>query len=148
MRDHFFLLLALLALPSKAAERTVDCADVPENQTPPGFRSTVTGKGKPGDWKIVLDEVPPLLAPLTPQAPVVTRRPVLAQLAQDKTDDHFPLLIFEGEAFGDFTLTTRFKLVDGVAEQMAGLAFHIQDEKNYCYVRASALATRFTFLSL
>ena len=145
MLRRFFWILALLALPAEAAERKFDFAEVPENQTPPGFRSTVTGKGKPGDWKIVLDEVPPLLAPLTPQAPVVTRRPVLAQLARDKTDEHFPLLIFEEEAFGDFTLTTRFKLVDGVAEQMAGLAFRIQDEKNYCYVRASALGNTFYF---
>src|SRR6266850_4720197 len=105
MRDHFFLLLALLALSSKAAERKFDFADVPENQSPPGFRSTVTGKGKPGDWKIILDEVPPLLTPLTPQARAVAKRPVLAQVARDKTDDHFPLLIFEDETFGDFTLT-------------------------------------------
>ncbi len=145
MRNRFFGLLALLALPAGAAERKFDFADVPENQSPPGFRSTVTGKGKPGDWKIILDEVPPMLTPLTPQARAVARRPVLAQVARDKTDDHFPLLIFEEEAFGDFTLTTRFKLEDGVVEQMAGVAFRIQDEKNYCYVRASALGNTFYF---
>ena len=145
MRNRCFWLLAWLALPSGATERKFDFADVPENQTPPGFRSTLTGKGKPGDWKIILDEVTPSLTPLTPQARAVARRPVLAQLARDKTDDHFPLLIFEEETFGDFTLTTRFKLVDGSAEQMAGLAFRIQDEKNYCYVRASGLGNTFHF---
>ena len=145
MRNRFFGILALVALPVAAAERTFDFANFPENQTPPGFRSTVTGKGKPGDWKIVLDEAPPLLAPLTPQAPVVTKRPVLGQLAQDRTDEHFPLLIFDDETFGDFTLTTRFKIVDGAVEQMAGVAFHIQDEKNYCYVRASGLGNTFYF---
>ena len=30
----------------------------------------------------------------------------------------------------DFTLTTRFKTVKGVVEQMAGIAFRIQNETN------------------
>ena len=53
---------------------------------------------------------------------LLTRRPVLAQLAKDATDDHYPLLVFEDEMFGDFKLTTQFKIVDGVAEQMAGVS--------------------------
>jgi hypothetical protein len=147
MRNHlvFGVLLLLLALPAVGAERTFDFGEVQEQQAPKGFRSTVTGKGKPGQWKVVLDEVAPLLAPLTAQAPVVSKRAVLAQLSQDLTDEHYPLLVFEEETFRDFTLTTRFKLVDGVAEQMAGVAFHIQDEKNYYYVRASALGNTFYF---
>jgi len=145
MRNDFLWAVALLALPALAAERKFDFSELHENQTPPGFRSTVTGKGKPGDWRIVLDEVPSLLPPLSPQAPVVAKRPVLAQLAQDPTDEHFPLLIFEDETFDDFTLTTRFKTVKGVKEQMAGIAFRIQDETNYYVVRASSLGNTFRF---
>jgi hypothetical protein len=145
MRNHFLWILALLALPVTAAERKFDFSDVRENQPPPGFRSTVTGQGKPGDWKVILDEVPSLLPPLTARAPAVAKRPVLAQLAQDPTDEHFPLLIFAEETFGDFTLTTRFKTVKGVAEQMAGIAFRIQNETNYYVVRASSLGNTFRF---
>ena len=135
----------VLALPAVAVERKFDFSGLREQQTPPGFHSTVTGKGKPGDWKIVLDELPSPLPLLTPEAHVVNKRPVLAQLAQDPTDDHYPLLVFDEETYRDFTLTTRFKLVGGVAEQMAGVAFRIQDEKNYYYVRASALGNTFYF---
>jgi hypothetical protein len=145
MRFHFVGALAMLALPLLGAERTFDFTDLHENQPPPGFRSTVTGQGKAGDWKIVLDDVPPMMPSFTGKSTVLTRRPVLGQLAKDATDDHYPLLVFEGEAFGDFTLTTRFKLVDGAAEQMAGVAFRIQDEKNYYYVRASGLGNSFYF---
>ena len=145
MRNHVFLVLALLAVPVGAAERKFDFGEVGEGKTPPGFRSAVTGHGKPGDWKVVLDDVPPLLAPLTPQAPSVTKRAVLAQLAQDPADEHFPLLIFEEEIFDDFTLTTRFKTVRGTAEQMAGIAFRLQNETNYYVVRASSLGNNLRF---
>ncbi len=145
MRTHFLWALALLALPAAAAERKFDFSKVSENQLPPGFRSAVTGQGRPGDWRVIMDEVPPLLQPLSTGAPVVAKQAVLAQLAQDPTDEHFPLLIFEGEPLGDFTLTTRFKTVKGVAEQMAGIAFRIQNETNYYIVRASSLGNTFRF---
>src|SRR5258706_10776816 len=143
MRCCFFWAGLVLALAAAGAERKFDFSQLPDNQTPPGFRSTVSGLGKAGDWKVVMEEVPPLLAPLTPQAPVLSKRAVLAQLAQDSTDEHFPMLIFEGETFDDFTLTTRFKTVSGTAERMAGIAFRIQNETNYYVLRASSLGNTF-----
>ena len=146
MRNHFLLLeLAFLAWPIAAAERKFDFNEMALNRPPPGFRSTVCGEGQPGDWKVIQDEVPPLLPPLTPNAPVVTKRAVLAQLAQDTNDEHFPMLIFDGETYGDFTLTTHFKIMGGRVEQMAGIAFRIQDEKNYYVVRASSAGNTFRF---
>ena len=145
MRNYLAWVFLAAAWPAVGAERKFDFVDVGEGQAPPGFRSTVTGSGKPGDWKIVLDEVPSLLPPLSPEAVSHAKRPVLAQVAQDPAEDHYPLLVLDDEVFGDFTLTTRFKLVSGSVEQMAGLAFRIQDEKNYYYVRASGLGNTFYF---
>jgi hypothetical protein len=145
MRNHFLWVLALLTLPVAAAERKFDFSEVSENQRPPGFRSTVTGQGKAGDWRVILDDVPALLQPITPGASAVAKKPVLAQLAQDPADEHFPLLIYEGDTMADFTLTTRFKTVKGVVEQMAGIAFRIQNETNYYVVRASSLGNTFRF---
>ncbi len=143
----YFIVLALLAggWRAAAAERVFDFRTMTENQPPPGLRSTVAGEGRPGDWRVILDEVPPTLAPLTADAPVVTKQAVLAQLAQDPTDEHFPLLIDEGDVFTDFTLTTRFKIVRGTAEEMAGVAFRLQDEKNFYVIRASALGNNIRF---
>ncbi len=145
MRNPFLLTILLLALPAVGAEKKFDFSEVRENQTPPGFLNVVSGQGQPGDWKVILDEVPPLMPRLTSQASALTKQSVLAQLAQDSTDEHFPLLIFEDEAYGDFTLTTRFKTVRGSAEQMAGIAFRIQNETNYYVVRASSLGKTFKF---
>src|SRR5215467_378862 len=106
MRYQLLWALLLLALAAPAAERKFDFSDTPEGQSPQGFRSTITGKGKPGDWKIVLDDVPSQLPALTSRAAAVAKRPVLAQLAQDPTDEHFPMLIFQEDTYDDFKLTT------------------------------------------
>ncbi len=145
MRPFLFWALLILAWPALGAERKFDFGMVQENALPPGFRSVVTGLGRPGEWKVILEDTTPLLPPLTPNAPSVAKHPVLAQLAQDPSDEHFPLLIFEEETFDDFTLTTRFKTVGGDKERMAGIAFRIQNETNYYVVRASSLGNTFKF---
>jgi hypothetical protein len=35
-----------------AAERKFDFSEVPENETPGDFRSVITARGKPGEWKV------------------------------------------------------------------------------------------------
>lgn len=145
MRIILLLELAVLSLCAPAAEQRFSFDDVAPGQTPSGFHSLLAGEGRPGEWKIVMEEVPPLLAPLTPQALSVTRRAVLGQLAQDATDEHFPMLVFDGTTFDDFTVTTRLKIVSGQAEQMAGIAFRVQDEKNFYVIRASALGRNVRF---
>ena len=59
-----------------------------------------------------------VVPPLSPDARVVSKHAVIAQLSQDQTDEHFPLLIFEDETFDDFTLSTRFKTVRGDKERI------------------------------
>ena len=40
----------LLCLPGRAAEKVIDFSRFKLNEMPQGFRSLVTGSGKPGDW--------------------------------------------------------------------------------------------------
>ncbi|MCL4789335.1 MAG: DUF1080 domain-containing protein [Verrucomicrobia bacterium] len=142
----YLLALGLaLAWPASGAQRVFDFAEFPADQTPTGFSSVVAGDGPPGKWRIIMDDVPPLLTPQTDKSPPVTKRAVLAQLDPDPTDERFPMLVYEGELFGDFLLTTRFKLVSGVEAQMAGIAFRYQDEKNFYVIRASGLGTNIMF---
>lgn len=143
-RCCLFVLSVLLTIPAPAAELFLDFNKFALGPAPTGFVSTVTGQGRPGDWKIIEDQVPSAFAPLTANATIPTRR-VLAQLGQDPADEHFPLLIYQGETFGDFTLNTRFKCARGIIEQMAGIAFRIQDEKNYYVVRASSAGNNVRF---
>ena len=141
---RFLFCLFAASLPGVAAERSLDFSRFALDSAPTGFVSTVSGEGQPGNWRVLAAEVPPMMPPLNANSPM-PKRPVLGQLSQDKTDEHFPLLILDGTTFADFTLTTRFKIVSGETEQMAGLAFRIQDEKNYYVVRASAAGSSFRF---
>ena len=109
------------------------------------FHAALLGGGGPAAWKIVPDEVPSAFAPLTDQAPNLARRSVLAQTGQDATDERFPMFIYDGEKFRDFKFTTRFKIVSGVAEQMAGVVFRFQNTSNFYIVRASALGKNVRF---
>ncbi|MGA2787108.1 MAG: hypothetical protein ABSF60_06230 [Verrucomicrobiota bacterium] len=145
MRKFLFSFWLALALPVAGAEIKIDFGDVATNQVPAGFHAALAGGGRPGEWKIVMDEVPPLLAPLSPQAPVVTRRAVVAQTGTDAADERFPMLIYDGETFQDFNLTTRFKIVGGTVEQMAGVVFRFQNESNFYVIRASALGRNMRF---
>jgi hypothetical protein len=140
--------ILLYAVISGAAEKVFDFGELKAGDIPPGFRSIVVGEGKPGDWKIVMDELPQAFPTVTAKAAGTSKRPVLAQLSRDQTDEHAPIFVYEGETFGDFKITTMFKLVDGSAEQMAGIAFRIQDESNYYYIRASGLGSTFSFFKI
>lgn len=131
----FFLAASLLL--ASGADLSIYFSKMPAGE-PKGFRSALTGKGAPGEWKILEAEGPTGLPTVTSKA-AVPKQNVLAQVSRDATDARHPLLIMEEGDYDDFTLTTRFKLVAGVVEQMAGVAFRIKDENNYYYVRASGL---------
>src|SRR6267143_4657163 len=140
-----FGLTALCIQPVPGAERDFNFSEAAPGEIPAGFRSAVSGEGRPSTWKIVEDEPPQTLAPTNAAPSVVTKRRVLAHFGTSLVDEHFPLLIFDTETFADFTLTTRFKTVSGAREQMAGVAFRIQDERNYYVVRGSSLGSTFLF---
>jgi hypothetical protein len=144
-RRVIWLLIFAFAHPALALERQFDFSATPVNQTPSNCVSTVAGAGKPGSWKVILDDFAPALQPLSPNAPAAYKKAVVAQLAEDFGDEHFPMLILGNDNYGDFTFTTKFKIVSGVMEQMAGVAFRMQNEKNYYVVRASALGKNFRF---
>jgi len=126
-------------------ELKLDFSNYSAGLQPTGFVSKVTGEGKPGIWKIIFDEAPTAFPAITPNAPTTSKKAVLAQLDTSKIDEHFPLLIYDALEFSDFTITAKIKLISGQMEQMGGIAFRIQDEKNYYVIRASALGNTFKF---
>ena len=148
MRKSFFGLCLALAVSASGAEIKIAFSDFTTGQSPTNFHNALAGTGQPGDWKIVTDESPSAFTPLMPQispASTAVRRPVLAQLSQDPTDERFPMFIYDGETFKNFKLVAPFKIVSGVAEQMAGVVFRFQNASNFYVLRASALGHNVRF---
>jgi hypothetical protein len=148
MRKLFPALCLALAVSASGAEIKINFGDFAAGQVPTNFHNALAGGGTPGDWKIVPDEAPSALAPLMPQVTPTTRaarRSVLAQLSRDPAGERFPMLIYDGQTFKNFKLTTQFKIVGGVAEQMAGIVFRFQNASNFYVLRASALGRNVRF---
>jgi hypothetical protein len=145
IRSTAGLVLAAWAVLLSAAERQFDFSSTKPGSLPDGWKAELAGMGKPGDWRVVEAEVPPMLESLSPQAPSITRKAVLAQTAASDEDERFPLLIHSAERFGDFTFSARFQITGGAFEQIAGLVFRHQDPKNFYVVRASALGNNLRF---
>ena len=145
MRISVWIVFLALALKVAGAEIHFNFSDPPEGATPTNFQAALAGDGPPAVWKIVLDAVPSAFAPLTDKAPDVSRHGVLAQTSSDVTDERFPMLLFTGEKFRNFKFTMRFKIVSGIAEQMAGVVFRYQNSSNYYVVRASSLGNNLRF---
>jgi hypothetical protein len=133
------------AAPGYRGKWTLDLTREKLGEPPRGWRSALAGQGRPGQWQVIEDEATPDFVPLTPEAPQTARRRVIAQVAKDPTDERFPLLILDDQVFGDFVLSVRFKTVSGVLEQMAGVVFRVQDERNFYVVRASSLGGNVRF---
>jgi len=133
-------LLTLVVGSAFGAEKIFDFSSHIEGDRPPGFTPAVTGEGEPGDWQV--KEVPLGSAG---QSSISAREAVIAQLARDPADEHFPLLIYAEEVYSDFTLSAKVKAVEGEVERMAGLAFRLVDSTNYYVLRLSALGNTVRF---
>ncbi|HEY3857255.1 MAG TPA: hypothetical protein VGO67_22965 [Verrucomicrobiae bacterium] len=132
------MLFTLVAARVSGEEITFDLNDVTPGKTPAGLRSLVTGQGSAADWKVANEQVPPTLAPLSPEANAnVALRPVLRVQSLNLAPNHFPILLYTNELFTDFTFTTRFKIMGGIVAPEAGVVFRAQDQSNYYVLRAS-----------
>lgn len=128
---------AFLAFSARAAEKIFAFADYTLDHAPQDFHAVTDGGGKPGEWKVLLDEAVPEIAPTSSYARSVAKRVVLAQVSRDPSARRLPLLVFDGETFGDLKFSSQFKLVGGALEQAAGLVFRYQNASNFFVVIAS-----------
>ena len=145
MRIYLWIFCLALALPVSGAEIHFNFSDCPEGTTPTNFTPVLAGTGRPGVWKIVMGQVPSAFTPFAGQTPEMISRAVLAQTDADPTDERFPMLIYTDETFRNFKITTKFKIISGVVEQLPGVVFRYQNPTNYYVVRASALGNNVRF---
>jgi hypothetical protein len=120
-------LVLLLGATAGAYAQTWGFDDQKPGEAPKGMSCALTGKGRPGAWKVTADAS----APTPPN--------VLAQTDADSTSHRFPVCVADGPMAVDVDLSVRFKPVSGAADQAGGLVWRYQDQDNYYLVRANAL---------
>jgi hypothetical protein len=125
-----FLIFALAWAQGYAAAgppRRVAFDDQKAGAPPAGFDCALTGKGRPGTWRIVED----------PSAP--SRPNVLAQTDEDKTGYRFPHCVLPDVSAREVDLSVRFRALRGQEDQAAGLVWRYRGPENYYVARANAL---------
>jgi hypothetical protein len=127
MRRALFGLFVFMASAVDAQAQTFSFDDQKPGESPKGMTCALTGKGRPGSWKVLADTT----APSAPN--------VLAQTDDDSTGYRFPVCVAEGPSATDLDLSVRFRPVSGSSDQAAGLVWRYRDADNYYIVRANAL---------
>lgn len=148
MRIFIWLFSCALAWSVSGAELHFNFNNSSEGSTPTNFATALLGGGPPPVWKIVADDVPSAFQSFNGQTPLMNHALVLAQTTEDKTDERYPMFIYQDQSFRDFSFKTQFKIVSGTVEQMAGLVFRFQNASNYYIVRISALGTNVCFYKM
>jgi hypothetical protein len=147
MRYLLLLCALVLSLPVAGAELRFNFGDLASGGSLTNFHAELLGDGKPVAWQVLPGKAPSAFTPLSGQSQNASSGggSVLAQTSQDPTDERFPLFIYDGEKFRDFRFTTQFKLVSGVAEQMAGIVFRFLNTSNFYVARVSGLGKNVRF---
>ncbi|MFN0069441.1 MAG: family 16 glycoside hydrolase [Limisphaerales bacterium] len=141
-------LLCAAALAARAEVLEFDFSRAATNRLPAGWQPALTGGGPPPRWEMRWLDAPTALAPFSPDAPATSSRAALGQVTADRTDERFPLLVYEPQEFGDFSLRVWLRPEAGVSERMAGIAFRYQNPSNYYVARVSALGTNLRFYKI
>jgi hypothetical protein len=148
MRYLFLLCCLILGRPAAGAQLQFNFGELAASGSLTNFHAALFGDGGPAVWKVLPGEAPSAFSPLTQGAKTAPGGSVLAQTSQDPADRRFPMFIYDGEKFRNFRFTTRFKIVSGVAEQMAGVVLRFQNTSNFYVARVSALGKNVRFYSV
>jgi hypothetical protein len=101
--------------------------------TPPiDFAFWRTGEGGPGRWAVVRDES-------------AEGGLALEQSSDERTDNRFPLAIYEPFSDQNVEVRIRFKAIAGKVDRAAGIAVRLTTQDDYYVVRANALENNVRF---
>ncbi|HEX7652923.1 MAG TPA: hypothetical protein VF607_05420 [Verrucomicrobiae bacterium] len=145
MRIFIWLGSFLLAITAMGEELRLTFGDMPAGPVTTNYQTALFGTGTPAHWEVVSAEVPSSFGAFAGGNQQTILSKVLKVSSSDLTDERFPLCIYAGNTFQDFSFSTRFKIVGGITEQMAGMAFRYLNASNFYVVRVSALGHNVRF---
>lgn len=146
-RQRYFPIFILLALAmaiawtitgggvlslAQSAAMIVAIAKMDDGVSPTGFDFALTGQGKAGQWRVVVDST-------------ASGGHAIEQSDPDRTDYRFPLAIHRSFSAKNIDASVRFKAVTGTADQAGGIVVRLIDPDNYYVARANAMEDNVRF---
>ena len=84
-------------------------------ESPKGFTTALTGRGKPGVWVVMKDDTAP------------SKGAVLAQTDADATGYRFPVCVYDGLSVKNADVSVKIKAVSGRGDQGGGIVWRYKD---------------------
>jgi hypothetical protein len=113
------------ARPQKGA-KMIEIDKMSVGSPPADFAFARTGSGGPGQWVVIDDATAP-------------SKRAIEQSSTDRTDNRFPLAIYQPLTAKNVEVSLRFKPVAGRVDQAGGIAVRVTSPNDYYIVRANAL---------
>jgi len=110
----------------------IDISRMQPGTAPRHFAFTLTGDGPVSAWKVVTD-------------PTAVAQKAIAQTSADKTDDRYPLAVYEPVTAANVEVKVHFKPVAGEVDQAGGIAVRLATPDDYYVVCANALENSVRF---
>ena len=117
---------------AQSAAMVIAIAKVDAGSPPPDFDFALTGQGKTGQWRVVMDTT-------------AGGGRAIEQSDADRTDYRFPLAIQHSFIAKNIDASIRFKAVAGTVDQAAGIVVRLIDPDNYYVARANAMEDNVRF---
>ncbi len=111
---------------SQSAATVIALARMEIGGAPTEFEFGLTGRGGPGQWRVVADKT-------------TNRDRVIEQSSTDRTEYRFPLAIYNAIVAKNVDVSLSFRPVSGRVDRAGGIAVRVADADNYYVVRANAL---------
>ena len=108
-------------------------------KTPTGFQIIHVGPGHPGSVKVMERQVP------NPNTGALEDLRTLEIRGATKHPQHYTLALLKKPTYGNFTYSTRFKVLGGTGIRAAGIVFRMQDNMKDYYLLAVKPASKEAF---
>ena len=125
----YFLVMILLVVSTSllAQTKSINFESDRAGESPKGFTTALTGRGKPGVWVVIKDDTAP------------SKSNALAQMDADPTGYRFPVCVYDDLNVKDADISVKLKAISGREDQGGGIVWRYKDKDNYYIVRANAL---------
>jgi hypothetical protein len=117
---------------AQSAAMVIAIAKMDVGSPPADFDFALTGQGKAGQWRVVMDTT-------------ASGGRAIEQSDADRTDYRFPLAIQHSFSAKNVDASVRFKAVAGTVDQAGGIVVRLIDPDNYYVARANAMEDNVRF---